>query len=127
MTEIGPTLAEIRVIKNHLSEWMKPQRVPGMIFSFPSRGKIYAEPYGTVLIISPWNYPFWLSVVPIIGTIATGNCVILKPSEHAPNSAIALNKMFAETFPEEFIFVVEGGPEVSQQLTDLPPDRSEER
>ena len=122
MTEIGPTLAEIRFIKNHLSEWMKPQRVPGMIFSFPSRGKIYAEPYGTVLIISPWNYPFWLSVVPIIGTIATGNCVILKPSEHAPNSAIALKKMFAETFPEEFIFVVEGGPEVSQQLTDLPPD-----
>ncbi|HYV91740.1 MAG TPA: aldehyde dehydrogenase [Chitinophagales bacterium] len=122
MTEIGPSLAELRFIKNHLNEWMQPQNVPGMIFSFPSRGKIYREPYGTVLIIAPWNYPFWLSVTPLIGAIAAGNCVILKPSEHAVNTAATLRKIFNETFPAEFIAVIEGGPEVSQQLIELPPD-----
>ena len=122
MTEVGPVLAELRFIKNHLKEWMRPRYVPGMIFSFPSRGKIYAEPYGTALIIAPWNYPFWLSVNPIIGAIAAGNCVILKPSEAAPHTAAALRKMFDENFTAEFIFVAEGGPEVSRQLIELPPD-----
>jgi aldehyde dehydrogenase (NAD+) len=122
MTEIGPGLAELRFIKNHLKEWMLPQSVPGMIYSFPSKGIIYPEPYGIALIIAPWNYPFWLSVNPVIGAIAAGNCVILKPSEAASHSASALKKMFDETFPSEFISVIEGGPEVSQQLTELPPD-----
>lgn len=122
MTEIGPVLAELRFIKNHLREWMEPQRVPGMIYSFPSRGIIYPEPYGIALIIAPWNYPFWLSVNPVLGAIAAGNCVILKPSEGASHTASAMKKMFDETFPSEIISVVEGGPEVSQQLIELPPD-----
>ncbi len=122
MTEIGPALAELRFIKNHLSEWMKPQHVPGMLYSFFSSGKIIAEPHGTVLIIAPWNYPFYLSIDPIIGAIAAGNCVILKPSEHAPNTSAALKKMLEDNFTEEFIAIVEGDANASEALIDLPAD-----
>lgn len=122
MTEIGPVLAEQRFIRNHLKEWMRVQHVPGMIYSFPSKGMIMPEPYGTVLIISPWNYPVWLSLNPILGAIAAGNCVMLKPSELSSHTSAALKKMFIENFPAEFISVVAGGPEISQELIDLPPD-----
>jgi len=121
-TEVGPTLSELRFIGDHLEDWMKPVTVPGMLFSFPSSGKILYEPYGTVLIISPWNYPIWLSLVPMIGAMAAGNCVILKPSEISFHTSGILNKILSETFPTEYIAVAEGTAEVSQQLMDLPPD-----
>lgn len=122
MTEIGPALAEIRFIKNHLREWMQPLKVPGMIYSFHSSGVIYPEPYGIALIISPWNYPFWLSVNPVAGAIAAGNCVMVKPSELSPHSSAVLKEMVNDTFPDEYIEVAEGGPEISRQLTAFPPD-----
>src|SRR5262249_282516 len=96
MTEIGPALAELRFIKQHLKEWMEDKHVPGMIFSFSSVGVVIGEPYGSVLIISPWNYPFWLSITPLIGAIAAGNCVLLKPSELSPNTSSALRKMLED-------------------------------
>jgi len=122
MTEIGPALSELRFIKNHLKQWMKPKPVPGMLFSFPSSGEVIREPYGTALIISPWNYPFWLSTVPVIGAMAAGNCVILKPSELTSNTSSVMKKMFEETFSHEYFAVVEGDAEVSRQLINLPPD-----
>jgi aldehyde dehydrogenase (NAD+) len=101
---------------------MKDKRVPGMIYSFWSSGMVIAEPHGTVLIISPWNYPFWLSITPLIGAIAAGNCVMLKPSELSPNTSSALKKMIEDAFPPEFITVAEGDANVSRELIDLPAD-----
>jgi aldehyde dehydrogenase (NAD+) len=119
-TEIGPTLAEIRFLKKNLAEWMEPKSVPGMIYSFPSTGKVYAEPYGCVLIISPWNYPFWLSMVAMAGAMAAGNCVIVKPSELAPHTSAILKKMIEEIFPKKYISIVEGDSAVSNKLLELP-------
>jgi aldehyde dehydrogenase (NAD+) len=121
-TEIGPTRSEIRFLLRHLSDWMRPQRVPGMIFSFYSRGMILHEPYGTVLIISPWNYPVWLSLVPLAGAMAAGNCIILKPSEVSSHTSAALKKLFDDAFPAGYLSVVEGSAETSRQLINLPPD-----
>ncbi|MBK9731419.1 MAG: aldehyde dehydrogenase [Chitinophagaceae bacterium] len=115
-TEIGPALSEISFLRKNLREWMRPQAVPGMIFSFPSTGKIYAEPYGSILIIAPWNYPFWLSMVPLAGAIAAGNCVVLKPSEHAPATSAVMKQLLEEIFDPEYVAVVEGDVTVSQQL-----------
>ena len=120
-TEIGPVRSEIRFLIRHLKEWMQPQHVPGMIFSFSSRGMLMHEPYGTVLIISPWNYPVWLSLVPLAGAMAAGNCIILKPSEVSSHTSAALKKLFDDAFPAEYISVVEGSAETSRQLINLPP------
>ncbi|MEO6167918.1 MAG: aldehyde dehydrogenase [Chitinophagales bacterium] len=115
-TEIGPALSEITHLRNNLKGWMEPQQVPGMIFSFPSSGKIYTEPYGSVLIIAPWNYPFWLSAVPIAGALSAGNCVVLKPSELAPATSAVMKKMLEEIFNPEYVAVVEGDATISTQL-----------
>lgn len=118
-TEIGPSLSEIKFLRRNVSEWMRPQAVPGMIFSFPSSAKIYTEPYGNVLVISPWNYPAWLSLVPLAGAITAGNCVILKPSELAPATAAVIKELMEEIFDPEYVAVVEGDATVSTQLLDL--------
>src|SRR5690625_4604160 len=80
-TEIGVVLNEIRFVKKHLRKWMRPKRARTPMTHFGSSSHIYPEPYGVSLIIAPWNFPFQLSIAPIIGAIAAGNCVILKPSE----------------------------------------------
>ncbi len=115
-TEIGPALAEINFQLKNLAEWMRPKSVPGMIYSFPSSGKIYAEPYGIVLIIATWNYPFWLSIVPLAGALAAGNCVVLKPSEHAPATSMLLKQLLEESFEQGYVEVVEGDALVSEKL-----------
>lgn len=118
-TEIGPALSEITHLRKNLKEWMEPKQVPGMIFSFPSSGIIYKEPYGSVLIIAPWNYPFWLSAVPIAGALAAGNCVVLKPSELAPATSAVMKQLLEEIFNPEYVAVVEGDATVSTQLLEL--------
>lgn len=115
-TEVGPSLSEISFQRKNLVEWMRPKTVPGMIFSFPSSGKIYPEPYGNVLIISPWNYPFWLTMVPLAGAIAAGNCIVLKPSELAPATSLVMKQLLDEIFEPGFVTVVEGDASVSEQL-----------
>jgi aldehyde dehydrogenase (NAD+) len=121
-TEIGPVRSEIRFLLRHLREWMQPKRVPGMLFSFPSSGKIVHEPHGSVLILSAWNYPVWLLLVPAAGAISAGNCLLLKPSELTPHTSGTLSELFTELFPPEFVTVIQGGPETSGQLLELPPD-----
>ena len=115
-TEVGPSLSEISFQRKNLAEWMRTKKVPGMIFSFPSSGKIYPEPHGNVLIISPWNYPFWLSMVPLAGAIAAGNCVVLKPSELATATSLLMQQMMNEIFEPGYVAVVEGDARVSEQL-----------
>lgn len=116
MTEIGIVLGELSYTLKHISKWAKPRRVKTSLPLFGSKSFIYPEPYGSVLIIAPWNYPFQLIVAPLIGAIAAGNCAILKPSEFTPKTSAVIAKLIGETFPEEFIAVVQGGVETSGNL-----------
>ncbi len=115
-TEIGIVLEEIRFTLKHLRKWAKPQKVKTPLTHIGSTGYIYPEPYGTALIISPWNYPFQLAIAPLIGAIAAGNCSILKPSELTPKTSAVLGELIHALFPEEYITVVQGGVETSQAL-----------
>lgn len=108
VTETGFVLAEINHTLRHLKKWMKPQRVATNLLNLPSRSYVYKEPLGVVLIIGPWNYPLQLVLAPLVGALAAGNCVVLKPSELAPATAAVLKKMITESFAPEYLSVVEG-------------------
>ena len=108
VTETGLLLVELNTALKNLHRWMTPQRVSTDLANIPSVSKIYRDPLGVVLIIAPWNFPFQLLLVPLVGAIAGGNCAILKPSELAPATASIVDKMISETFPPEYIKVVEG-------------------
>ena len=116
LCEVGMTLAELRAVRRHLAQWMRPQGRLTPLAQFPGKSFTLAEPRGVVLILSPWNYPFLLSLEPLVGALAAGNCCILKPSEHAPASSAVLRELLASCFPPELVCVAEGGPEVSRAL-----------
>ncbi|MCL6587838.1 MAG: aldehyde dehydrogenase [Anoxybacillus sp.] len=118
-TEIGIVYEEIHFIRKRLARWMKRKRVPAPLTHFGSKSYVYPEPYGVSLIIAPWNYPFQLAISPLIGAIAAGNCAVVKPSEYTPAMSALLKTIVAEAFPEEYVAVVEGGADVSQQLLEL--------
>jgi aldehyde dehydrogenase (NAD+) len=86
-SEILMVQKEIDLFIKNLKNWAAPKRVSGSLLNFPSQDFILSEPYGSVLIISPWNYPFQLAMIPLIGAVAAGNSVVLKPSEHAPHTS----------------------------------------
>ena len=115
-SEILVTLSEIKFVLKHLKDWMKPQKVATPINLFPSSSYIYAEPLGVVLIVAPWNYPFALTIQPLIGAIAAGNCAILKPSEHTPHTSKAIANMINANFDPSFITAIEGGIDINQAL-----------
>ncbi|MDR1764491.1 MAG: aldehyde dehydrogenase [Lachnospiraceae bacterium] len=115
-TEIGVALDEINYLLGHLRSLAKDRRVPTPIKQFPSRCFIRKEPYGCVLIMSPWNYPFQLGAVPLAGAIAAGNCAVLKPSAYAPKTAAVLAKMAGECFDQGHVAAVQGGREENQGL-----------
>ncbi len=116
MSEVGIVLSELRFALRHLRSWSRPVRVWTPMTIFPAASFIFAEPYGVSLVISPWNYPFALTINPLIGAIAAGNCGILKVSEFAPNTAAVLAHMIADTFAAEYITVVSGDADVGQAL-----------
>jgi aldehyde dehydrogenase (NAD+) len=116
ITEIGIVLEEIRFTMKNLTGWVKPKRVKSSLTGIGSKNYIYSEPYGVALIIAPWNYPFQLSIAPLIGAIAAGNCAVIKPSELTPKTSSLINKLISEHFPKEFISVVEGGVETNTAL-----------
>ena len=101
-------LAELRAAIRHLKSWMSPERVATNLLNFPSKSKVIREPLGVVLVIGPWNYPFQLLMNPVIGAIAAGNCVVMKPSEFAPAASAVMKKIIEETFPPEYILFIEG-------------------
>ncbi|MGN6439390.1 MAG: aldehyde dehydrogenase [Agriterribacter sp.] len=107
-TETGLLLAEINLALKRLHRWMKPRHILPNLVNFPSSGKIFADPLGVVLIIAPWNYPLQLCLIPLVGAIAAGNCVVLKPSELAPATSNIIQKIISETFPPAYVKVVEG-------------------
>ncbi|MFF3024423.1 aldehyde dehydrogenase [Gottfriedia sp. NPDC057948] len=114
--DVALILHEISYVKKHLHKWMKPTNIKTPLTHFGSRCKIYREPYGVNLVVSPWNYPFQLTFIPLIGAIAGGNTAIVKPSELTPNSSALITKIITDTFPIEYISCVEGGVEVSTAL-----------
>ncbi|PRR82706.1 Aldehyde dehydrogenase [Clostridium vincentii] len=118
ITEIGILYEEINLAMKKLKKWAKRERVKTSIMYFPAKSYIYKEPYGVVLIIGPFNYPFQLVVSPLIGAIAGGNCAVIKPSEHTVATSKALEKIINDNFDEKYIKVVDplGGREVVTEL-----------
>src|SRR5699024_10850417 len=102
MTELGVVYDEIDFALIHLDEWLSPEKVTAPITHKGTENIIYKEPYGSVLIISAWNYPLQLSIAPAIGAIAAGNCIVLKPSEHAAATSSLLAEMIQATFDEAY-------------------------
>ncbi|MFN2395268.1 MAG: aldehyde dehydrogenase [Bacteroidales bacterium] len=108
LAEIEFVLQELRYTLKNLNNWVKPKKVSTPALHFPGKSHIYHEPFGCVLVISPWNYPFHLAIAPAIGAIAAGNSVIIKPSEHAPATALLLEKMINQNFDPGFFRVIQG-------------------
>jgi len=116
-TEIGPVLSEIRLVLANLEKWAKPKRVATPFPFFPSSSKIYRDPLGITLIISPWNYPFMLLMQPLISAIAGGNTMVVKPSEISAHTAAVMATILKNNFVESYIAVIEGdGFEVGKAL-----------
>lgn len=121
-TEVFPALDEIKFALDNLDRWTKPKKVDAPITMIGTRSNIVYEPKGLCLIISPWNYPFNLSIGPLVSALAAGNNIILKPSEHTPHTSALIKKMSDEVFDPKVVTVCEGGPEVSEALLKLPFD-----
>ncbi len=115
-SELSVFYQEVRELKRCLKRFFRPQRRPTPQAFFRSTSTVYREPFGTVLVIAPWNYPFQLSVVPVAGALAAGNSVVLKPSELASNVAGVLEKILHSAFPEGLARVVQGDKQVVQEL-----------
>ena len=116
MTEIGMTLSELSCACRNIRKWSRPARAGSPLAQFPSRSAIIPEPYGTVLIMSPWNYPFLLCISPLISAVAAGNTAIVKPSAYSPAASAVVRKLVGKVFPEEYVAVIEGGRAVNSDL-----------
>ena len=114
--EIGFVLDSIRTMTRKLNRWMKPVKVKSPLHLFPSKSYTLSEPYGTVLIIGPFNYPFQLLLEPLIGAMAAGNGAVLKPSESTPGVSAVIREMISETFDPSYIRVIEGEKETTSLL-----------
>ena len=116
MTETSIVLAELRMMLKNIHSWSKPKRILPSLLNFPSSAKIYKEQYGTALIIAPWNYPYQLAFAPLLGPVAAGNTVVLKPSELTPNTSKITKEIIEAVFDKNHVAVIEGGVSVSQEL-----------
>lgn len=114
-TEIGLVIQEIKFLKRHLGGLMRAKRVSCSLINFPASGKIIYEPYGQTLIMSPWNYPFQLTICPLAGAIAGGNTAVVKPSAYTPNVSRVIADILS-VFDENYIATVLGGREQNQEL-----------
>jgi aldehyde dehydrogenase (NAD+) len=121
-TEMSGVYNEIKIAISHVRDWAARRKVATPFFMMPSKSYIYKEPYGVTLIIAPWNYPFQLLMMPLVGAIAAGNTAILKPSELSSHTAAVVEKMINKAFPVEYIHVVQGAVEETQALLALPLD-----
>lgn len=118
MAEIGMVLDELGYAIKHLRSWAKPRRAPTPLAQFAARSFVLYEPYGVALVMAPWNYPFLLSIDPLIGAVAAGNCVVLKPSAYAPATSRAMAQLIAASFDPAWVTVVEGGRQENAALLD---------
>ena len=116
LTEIGVVISEITHIIKKLRKWTKPKRKSAPLVMFPSKSYIYYEPFGSVLIMSPWNYPFQLAIMPLAAAIAAGNTCIVKPGSYSRSTAEVIKKVLEDCFPDEYVATVLGGREENQAL-----------
>lgn len=116
LTETNYVISELKNTIRNISKWASPKRVFPSILNFPSTDYIYKEPYGNVLIIAPWNYPFQLALCPLISAVSAGNKVVLKPSELTPNTSSIIAKIVEKSFHINHVEVIQGGVEVSDKL-----------
>ncbi|MGV7929095.1 MAG: aldehyde dehydrogenase [Spirochaetota bacterium] len=119
VTEIGFVLEEISYHIRHLKEWARPTRIRTDLVNFHARSYILHEPYGVVLIMSPWNYPFQLLADPLVGAISAGNCVVLKPANYSEHTSETIIEMISETFDPRYIRIFGGGRDVIQRMLDV--------
>jgi aldehyde dehydrogenase (NAD+) len=118
-TEVGYCLGELAETQKHLAKWMRPTKVKTPLLTQPGKSSIHKDPLGVVLIIAPWNYPFGLVIAPLIGAIAAGNTVVLKPSEVAPATSSLIARVLNQYVDQNVVRVVEGGiPETTELLAE---------
>ena len=118
MCETGLVLDEINYHLDHLYGWTGKRRVRSAMAQLPAKCFTVPEPYGSVLIMAPWNYPVQLCFMPLVGAISAGNCAVIKPSAYAPNSSHAIRTIIESVFPPEYVAVVEGGRDENKALLD---------
>lgn len=116
LTETAYVISDLKYTIKNFGSWAKPKFVLPSILNFPSTDRIYCEPFGNVLVIAPWNYPFQLALCPTIAAVAAGNRVVLKPSELASNTASIIEIIISEAFDPTHVEVYQGGAEVSEKL-----------
>jgi len=116
LTETNYVISDLNYTIKNINSWSKRKRVWPSILNFPSSDFIYNEPYGDVLVIAPWNYPFQLALCPLIAAVAAGNKVVVKPSELTPSTASIIELIVAEAFDPTHVEVYQGGAEVSEKL-----------
>ncbi len=116
MCEVGMCLDELGYLIKNVPQWAKPQKRPTPMAQFKSKSYELPEPYGLTLVMAPWNYPILLSLDPLFGAVAAGNCVILKPSAYAPHTSRALANLIAAVFDPGWVTVIEGGREQNSAL-----------
>jgi aldehyde dehydrogenase (NAD+) len=115
-SEIAVVITELEYFIKNIEKLAKPKRVKSSLLNFPSADYIYKDPYGRVLIMAPWNYPFQLVINPLVAAVAAGNCIICKPSEITAHTSSVLTELIAEVFDPEHVTVIEGGIEENQFL-----------
>jgi len=116
MCETGIVLNEISYTLKNIRKWTKIKKVKSPISQFPSKSFIVPESYGVTLIIAPWNYPFLLSIQPLISAIAAGNTAVIKPSEYSTNTTKILADIIKDIFENEYVTITEGGVKETQKL-----------
>ena len=114
--ELSLPYGEINVAVRRLNRWSRPRRRMTNLSNFPARTRSYPVPFGVTLVIGPWNYPYMLSLIPLISSLAAGNTVILKPSDVTAHASAALAQLINSNFPRELVYVQEGGVEETTEL-----------
>lgn len=121
-TEIYTTISQINYVIAYIEKWSKPTRMQGVLPLIGSYTKVLKEPYGVCLIFSPFNYPFQLTMIPLIGAISSGNCAIIKPSEYTPHTNRLIQRIINTIFPSYYVSLFQGGADVSEALLAEPID-----
>jgi aldehyde dehydrogenase (NAD+) len=122
LMELYPLISEIKHVRRMLGQWMRPVSVPAPLAFFGSRSQIYTEPKGVILILCPWNFPFLLSIGPLVSAIAAGNCAMVKPSELSPHTSRFVGELVSDLFDENEVAVFEGDHQLAQFLVEQPFD-----
>ena len=122
MTEIAVIKSEIRGQLRHMKHWACSRRTCTPLYLLPSSSRVIRQPKGVVLVLSPWNYPFQLALDPLIGAVAAGNCVVLKPSTTSAATCRVIRRIITEVFPPEYVSVFDGDHDQTSQLLSLPFD-----